>query len=438
MLKMGRKRIGIIDADLLDHGTRHPNLALMKISGYYKDNNPQTGCGEKCDVELIWKKIKPDDLMKLINDYDLIFVSKVFNFSKTPFDNLIGKEVTVEHPYFNNIHFGGTGFFEAEAPKMINEIEHHMPDYDLYKEWVESEISSGKKANKFIDYTEFSIGFTTRGCFRKCEFCVNRNCNKVVRHSKVNEFLDTNKPRIFLWDDNVLGYSGWREIFDELDATKKPFQFRQGLDFRLITDEKAERLSHAKWYGDFIFAFDNWKDRVIIEKNLKIWKKHNPKKSTKFYLFCGFKLTKTSNQKLLKDVKELFYRIRILMKYGCVGYVMRHIDYLKHPLGNIYVQIARWCNQQQFYKKMSFWEYVYRNQSYYEEKTLKLENIPHLKNFSDFEKDLNNGYYNNIPMCKTLKTFIAFLDKYKSEREELLELFNLKMSLLKNPSLWES
>ena len=29
---------GIIDADLLDKGTRHPNLALMKISGFYKNH----------------------------------------------------------------------------------------------------------------------------------------------------------------------------------------------------------------------------------------------------------------------------------------------------------------------------------------------------------------------------------------------------------------
>ena len=27
-------RVGIIDADLLDHGTRHPNLALLKISAF--------------------------------------------------------------------------------------------------------------------------------------------------------------------------------------------------------------------------------------------------------------------------------------------------------------------------------------------------------------------------------------------------------------------
>ena len=27
----GLKKVGLIDADLLDNGTRHPNLALMKI-----------------------------------------------------------------------------------------------------------------------------------------------------------------------------------------------------------------------------------------------------------------------------------------------------------------------------------------------------------------------------------------------------------------------
>ena len=27
---------GLVDADLLDNGTRHPNLVLMKIAGYFK------------------------------------------------------------------------------------------------------------------------------------------------------------------------------------------------------------------------------------------------------------------------------------------------------------------------------------------------------------------------------------------------------------------
>ena len=38
VLKMSKKKlsevkIGLVDADLLDNGTRHPNLALLKIAG---------------------------------------------------------------------------------------------------------------------------------------------------------------------------------------------------------------------------------------------------------------------------------------------------------------------------------------------------------------------------------------------------------------------
>ena len=64
-----------------------------------------------------------------------------------------------------------------------------------------------------------------------------------------------------------------------------------------------------------------------------------------------------------------------------VGYVMRHEDYHNSPLPNLYVQIARWCNQQAFYKKMSFWEFVYRNQSFWEETTKKIVGRPKQKSY---------------------------------------------------------
>lgn len=36
---MGRRKIkiGLVDADLLCNGTRHPNLVLMKIAGFLND-----------------------------------------------------------------------------------------------------------------------------------------------------------------------------------------------------------------------------------------------------------------------------------------------------------------------------------------------------------------------------------------------------------------
>ena len=125
------------------------------------------------------------------------------------------------------------------------------------------------------------------------------------------------------------------------------------------------------------------------------------------------------------------------MSYGCVGYVMRHEDYHKYELSNLYIQIARWCNQQQFYKKMSFWQFVYRNQSYWEEHILHVNNRPPLKTFEEFIIDVNKGYYNEVKMCLPLRTLMSTLDKFPEHRDELLEMFNYKMMDLINPKMWE-
>ncbi len=99
------------------------------------------------------------------------------------------------------------------------------------------------------------------------------------------------------------------------------------------------------------------------------------------------------------------------MSYGCLGYVMRHEDYKKHPLGNIYTQIARWCNQPQFYKKMSFHQFIVRNQDYAANKEHK---------------------------CMSLRTYEAFLEKFKDKRDILEDLFdNVKYSNLVDSKNWE-
>ena len=94
------------------------------------------------------------------------------------------------------MHIGGTGFFPDGGKNLPDEIEHHKPDYDLYTEYVEEQIDSGKTRAHFADYLDYSIGFTTRGCFRQCSFCVNKKYDHVFRHSKVSEFYDENKPYI--------------------------------------------------------------------------------------------------------------------------------------------------------------------------------------------------------------------------------------------------
>ena len=230
-------RIGLLDADLMDHGTRHPNLALMKLSGYYRELGNE--------VDLIYKSYEE------VNDFDEIFVSKVFTFSNIP-EWILEKE---------NVHIGGTGFFEDGGENLPEKIEHHKPDYDLYKKYVEEQLDNGKSRIVFADYVDYSIGFATRGCFRKCAFCVNKKYDRAYRHAPIAEFYDESKPYIYLWDDNVLAYPQWEDVLDELEKTGKPFQFRQGIDLRLMTDRSAYRFNHTHYHGDFIFAFDHLKDK---------------------------------------------------------------------------------------------------------------------------------------------------------------------------------
>jgi hypothetical protein len=162
-------KIGIIDADLIGRKKhRFPNLACEKISGYFKSQ------GHEVSLLLDYEHFE---------DFDHVYISKVF--TDTPVPEWITET--------EKIHIGGTGFYFDKAPNLLDEIEHHMPDYHLYDEWIESEVNRARaeRGEKFNEksfklqcreYTDCSIGFLTRGCFRKCKFCVNQKYNHVFAH----------------------------------------------------------------------------------------------------------------------------------------------------------------------------------------------------------------------------------------------------------------
>lgn len=457
--------IGLVDADLLDGGTRHPNLALLKLAGFLHDHNIEFELIESGDAD--------------VSKYHLVYISKVFSFTNNP--TFFNEEIERSLGLGSKFRWGGTGFYALDADddsftrKRVEDMcrlenddflnrypnlrdgkpmgismAHQMPYYDLYNSYIEKKIKEGRKKRSYYkDYLDYSIGFLTRGCFRQCPFCVNRLEKRILPYSNLDSFLDNEKdekgklkrPYIYLWDDNFLASSPriWRPLLHALIETKRPFQFRQGLDERMIAEspygeEIAELLSKCKYHGDYIFAFDNWSDRDKIVTALKIWKYYN-KKETKFYIFCGFRLTPDNDTKLYQDVWEIFQRIKILMQYGCLGYIMRHEDYHKHKLSNIYVQIARWCNQPGFYRKMSFWEYAYKNQSYWEQHTKGLD-TPDMKTYEEFRRDYASGLYSH-GIARPLQSTIDFIDHYPEHTEEILEMFNYRLLDLRNPQLWE-
>lgn len=172
-------------------------------------------------------------------------------------------------------------------------------------------------------------------------FCINYNKNKVEKHSPISEFFDPSRKYIYLWDDNFLAYPQWEEILDELENTGRRFQFRQGLDIRFLTEMKAKRLSNVRYHGDYIFAFDNINDKDIIKNKLALWKKYC-KKTTKLYVFCGFdREDKWNNSFWKQDIIDTFERIKILMTYGCLPYIMRFSKYKESPYKGTYINLAR-------------------------------------------------------------------------------------------------
>lgn len=377
--------IGIIDADLLDHGTKHPNLALLKISGFCKSVKLPNGGHHNVRLICNYDELSYGQIFGSC-EYDVIAISKVFKFSKLPpiLQHLIDEHLA---------YYGGTGFFEINGPNLPNEVEHHMPDYHLYDEYIDIQTGGNeeKKKKNWDDYLNYSIGFATRGCIRHCGFCVNRNLSKVIKWSPVEEFLDNSRPNIYLWDDNVMAAPPkvFKSVMDSLAATGKPFQFRQGMDIRLMTDEKAELLSKMKYHGDYIFAFDHYRmddpnEKLQVEQTIRgldIWKKHC-KKSTKLYVLVAY------DSQDEKDIEGAFFRIKILMEHGCLPYIMRFEEYHNSRFKGMYTQLARWCNQPGFFKKKSFRQYCEANEEYHMKAApTSSKNCACFQAMIDFEKE---------------------------------------------------
>ena len=102
---------------------------------------------------------------------------------------------------------------------------------------------------------------------------------------------------------------------------------------------------------------------------------------------------------------------------------------------NIYVQIARWCNQPGFYRNLSFWQFCYKNQTYWEEHTLGIKH-ERLKTYEEFLEDYKSGYYNEVKMTTPLKAVFDFLNKYKHHEKIFLSFFNLSFKQMIDPQLW--
>lgn len=295
-------RVGLIDVD----GHNYPNLPLMKLSAWHKARGDSVEWYEPL----------------FSGHLDIVYMSKVFSF-------------TPDYEYFidaDKIIKGGTGYAITLADgrevydksKDLNlppEIEHIYPDYSLYPE----------KAS------DTAYGFLTRGCPRGCDFChvAPKEGKCSIKVADLAEFWRGQK-HIELLDPNILACSEWRYLLEQLIESKAGVNFNQGLDIRVMTEEKAETLSRIKTEA-IHFAWDRYEDKELIQPKFKMFRQISKirQKDLQVYVLCGDR-----ERKILPEDLERIYWLR---SNGYAPYVMLY-NKNELPKDHELIKLQRWVN----------------------------------------------------------------------------------------------
>ena len=285
-----------------------PNLALMKISSYYKSLGDSVGFD--------------------ITNPDKVYSSCIFSDNLS--DAMKGR---VDYP-LAEFYIGGPGLL---APTYLpDEVEHIMPDYSLYPD------------------IDFSLGFTSRGCINDCGFCVVpkiEGCYK--ENAPIKEFHNPEFEKLILLDNNILAgkKDKIREKFDYILENDLKVSFTQGLDARLIDETVAVWLAELRSYNfhftrkGYYLAWDfvqNENDIITGIQNL-INVGEKPYKMM-CYVLVGYNTTH----------QEDYYRFKKLREISAEPFIMVYNNrkddkWIRH--------FARWVNRR-YYKSCSLNDYL--------------------------------------------------------------------------------
>lgn len=309
-------QIGLIDFD-----GKLQNLALMKLSTYYKQQGAKVYLNE----------VPPT--------VDKVFCSVLFSWNK--------EDAAKLQYYYKDIEFGGTGW--DVNIKLPPEVEKCKPDYSLYTvEEIYKRTCRGigkreTKIKKAKTIANMSVGFTSRGCIRACKFCVVPN--KEGRFHQVAEIKDLLRPNsnvLTLLDNNLTADPYCIEKLNEIRDRKLTVDISQGIDVRLLTDEKAKALSEVKHLRSLHYAWDLMEYEEQVLRGIRILSKYLKPYKHMCFMLVGFNTT----------FEEDMYRFRKLNELGVDPFVMIYNKQgdtrLKH--------FARWVNGR-IYKACKWEEY---------------------------------------------------------------------------------
>jgi hypothetical protein len=190
----------------------------------------------------------------------------------------------------------------------------------------------------------------SRGCPRGCDFCHVKEKEGLTSHkvADLSEFWRGQK-NIVLCDPNILACRDWKELLQQLIDSKAYVDINQGLDIRLMTEEKAEMLKRVKM-KQLHFAWDRYQDKEKILPKFKMFKDITGinERNLIVYVLCNFDTT----------IEQDLERIYTLREMGYWAYVMLY-DKDNIPKGHKLRHLARWVNNRFIFAKCNdFNEYL--------------------------------------------------------------------------------
>lgn len=211
---------------LLTDAPKH-NLALMKISSWHKDRG---------DSVLLNMPLFPAD----------------YTYASVIYEKNTKKYRADEYGGSGFIQKGNGDIFRIGTKPLSQEIDKTFPDYSLYP------------------FNDYSLGFTFRGCYRKCEFCKVHKVENDFNHYSIWDFHDPKFKKICLLNNNTFFDKRWRETFEEIWDADLTVMDENGYDLRLLDDEKADALRKTKFDKQIHYAWDRMEDEKKILEGLKI------------------------------------------------------------------------------------------------------------------------------------------------------------------------
>ena len=286
-------KIGLLPVD----GTKFPNFAIMKIAAYEKSMGN--------DVEFV----------NFFEKYDIVYKSKVFTH-KPDCATIINAHEIIQ---------GGTGYdYTKVLPDRIENIE---PDYSLYPKFPHA------------------LGFLTRGCIRKCDFCIVSEKEGTTAPYRDIETILQNKKSAVLMDNNVLSHEFGLEQIENIIRIGCKVDFNQGLDARLIDLETAKMLVKVKWIDSTIrLACDSKPMVEIILKTIEIFNGLGYR-SRRFLVYAL----------ITDDLIESYNRMNILKANDIMPFAQPFIDFTgKNKLKQWQKDMARWVNRKEYFNSCDF------------------------------------------------------------------------------------